>query len=257
MVDPWTILLNILSPRIIIAMIVAAMYGLFIGSMPGLTATMAASLLVPFAFWLDPLTALAMIVTMDVLAIYSGDIPAAFLRIPGTPASVAYTNDLYELAKKGNVQIALGVSLMGSALGGILGVLALWFFSPQLANFAMNFSSVEFFWLVVFGLSAAILGVRGSKLKALISLFIGLLIATIGVDPLFSVPRFTYGVPELYGGIPFISAMIGLFGISEVIRRVMSIGKGQQYRIESRAIPLFRTMAESLKFIIHLSLIHI
>lgn len=251
MVDPFTILMNVLNPQILVAILIAALYGLFVGSMPGLTATMAASLLLPFAFWLDPLTALAMIVTMDVLAIYSGDIPAAFARIPGTPASAAYTSDMYELTKKGEALTALGVSLMASTLGGIIGVLALWFFAPPLANFAMNFSSVEFFWLALYGLSTGVLATTGSKLKAFISMLLGVLIATIGVDPLYSVPRFTFGIDELYGGISFISAMIGLYGVSEVLRRVNEIGKGHLIKMETKLrLPLLSLVKNSFKNII-------
>lgn len=250
MVDILTILTNILRPHLFIAIILSALYGLFVGSMPGLTATMAASLLVPFAFWLDPLTALAMIVTMDVLAIYSGDIPGALVRIPGTPASAAYVSDMYELTMRGRGDIALGVSLLASTFGGIIGVIALWLFSPQLAQFAMNFSSVEFFWLTVFGLSTAVIATTGSKLKALIAMLLGLLISTIGVDPLYSVPRFTFGVSELYGGIPFIPAMIGLFGVSEVLRRIIRIGRGEQIVMETRHIPFAKTIIDSIKVVI-------
>jgi TctA family transporter len=220
------ILLNILQPKIIAVMILTAFYGLFIGAMPGLTATMAAALLIPFAFWLDPLTALSMIIVMDVLAIFAGDIPSTFLRIPGTPASAAYTQEMYEMTKKGRGQIALSISIMASTLGGLLGVSVLWFFSPVLAQFAMGFSSAEFFWLAVLGLSTGVLASSGSKLKGFISLLMGLLIATIGVDPLYQVQRFTFGNPELYGGIGFIPVMIGLYGISEVLRRMYNIGKG-------------------------------
>lgn len=226
MVDFAAIISNLLSMKLIFAMIATAIYGLFIGAMPGLTATMAAALLVPFAFWLDPLTALAMIIVMDVLAIWAGDVPGAFVRIPGTPASAAYVDDMYELTKKGRGQLALSVSLVASTLGGVIGVLMLIVFSPQLAALAINFSSSEFFWLVVFGLVNSILAVRGSTLKKVLSLLLGILIALIGFDPVFYSSRLTFGRTELLGGISYIPVLIGVFGMSEVIKRTYYKAKG-------------------------------
>uniref|UniRef100_A0A7J3I7N3 C4-dicarboxylate ABC transporter permease n=1 Tax=Ignisphaera aggregans TaxID=334771 RepID=A0A7J3I7N3_9CREN len=219
MVDWGFIFSYVISAKALIIMFITALYGLFIGAMPGLTATMAAALLVPFAFWLDPLSALAMIITMDVLAIWAGDIPAAFVRIPGTPASAAYADEMYEMTKRGKGQIALAISLMGSTLGGLIGVLVLAFFSPELAKFALNFSSAEFFWLVVFGLINGVLAVRGSPAKRLFSLLLGILIALVGFDPVFFSSRLTFGRPELLGGLNYIPILIGVFGMSEVLKR--------------------------------------
>jgi TctA family transporter len=238
------VIYDILTPKIIITMLLTSFYGLFIGSMPGLTATMAAALLVPFAFWLDPLTALAMIIVMDVLAIWAGDIPATFVRIPGTPASAAYTDDMYELTKKGRGQIALSISLLGSTLGGLIGVLVLMFFSPELARFAINFSSSEFFWLVIFGLISSVLAVRGSVIKRMTSLILGLLISLIGFDPVFYSSRLTFGIPELEGGLSYIPILIGVFGMSEVIRRVYYKTRGVTITLpptEFKALELIAT----------------
>jgi len=220
------IIYEVLSPKMITVMIITSLYGLFIGTMPGLTATMAAALLVPFAFWLDPLTALAMIIVMDVLAIWAGDVPATFVRIPGTPASAAYTDDMYELTKGGKGQIALSISLLASTFGGLIGVLILIFFSPQLARFAVNFSSSEFFWLVIFGLVSSILAVRGPPIKRVVSVLLGLLIALVGFDPVFYSSRLTFNIPELEGGLSYIPILIGVFGMSEVIRRVYYKARG-------------------------------
>jgi TctA family transporter len=219
MVDIVALFSNVFSLKLIVVMIITALYGLFIGAMPGLTATMAAALLVPFAFWLDPTSALAMIIVMDVLAIWAGDVPATFVRIPGTPASAAYADDMYELTKKGRGQLALSISLMASTLGGIVGVIALILFSPQLARLAMNFSSSEFFWLVVFGLVNGVLAVRGPVAKRIFSLLLGILISLIGFDPVFFSSRLTFGRPELLGGLSYIPILIGVFGMSEVIKR--------------------------------------
>lgn len=242
MVDLASIISNVISLKMIAIMMVTALYGLFIGSMPGLTATMAAALLVPFAFWLDPTAALAMIIVMDVLTIWSGDIPATFVRIPGTPASAAYTDDMYELTKKGRGQIALGISLVASTMGGLIGVIALMFFSPGLARLAMNFSSSEFFWLVIFGLVNGVMAVRGPISKRLFSLFLGVMISLIGFDPVFSSSRLTFGIPQLLGGINYISVLIGVFGMSEVIRRTY-------YKVRGITIEMPKTEYRTIELI--------
>src|SRR5512139_4172095 len=113
------------SWKVILIIMASAIYGLFVGAVPGLTATMAAALLVPFTFFMDPLPALAAIVTMEAMAIFAGDIPAALVRIPGTPSSAAYTDDSYELAKQGKAELVLGVDVVTSAIGGLMGAVVL------------------------------------------------------------------------------------------------------------------------------------
>ena len=195
------------------------------GSIPGLTATMAVALVVPFTLHMDTLPALAMIVTLEATAIFAGDIPGALVRIPGTPASAAYTDDSYALTCKGLAQQVLGVALCFSVAGGIFGAIVLMFAAPSLARFALNFTSYEYFWLAVLGLSSAALVCQGSPLKGALSLCIGLLLSTVGLDPVDGFTRFTFGQEQLSGGISFIPAMIGLFGFSEVIRNVLAPGK--------------------------------
>ncbi len=114
-------------------MLAAAFFGLFIGAVPGLTATMAVALLVPFTFWLDPLPALAAIVTISACAIFAGDIPAILLRIPGTPASAAYVDDAYKLTQQGRGNLALGIALIFSVVGGLFGSVVLILVGHQLA----------------------------------------------------------------------------------------------------------------------------
>jgi TctA family transporter len=210
------------SWKVCLTIAICSVYGLFVGAIPGLTATMAAALLVPFTFFMDPLSSLVAIVTMSAMAIFAGDIPAALVRIPGTPSSAAYTNDSYELTKQGKGELVLGVDLVTSAIGGLIGAVILMLAAPALAEVALRFTSFEYFWLAALGLSATVMIASDNPVKAGLSLVLGLLFATVGVDITLGYPRFTFGVNELLNGVNFIPAMIGLFGVSEVLRNMAS-----------------------------------
>ena len=209
-----------LNLEVLLVIFAAAAYGIFMGSVPGLTATMAVALLIPLTYFMDTTSALAAVVTLVASAIFAGDIPNTLLRIPGTPSSAAYTDDAYALTRQGRHQAALGVSLVFSVAGGIFGTLVLIFLAQPLATLATKFSSFEYFWLYLLGLSCAALVSRGSALKGALALVIGLLISTVGLSAVHSEPRFTFGVPQLLKGIEFIPAMIGLFGVSEILRNM-------------------------------------
>jgi len=210
------------EPYTLGVMLMAAMFGLFVGAMPGLTATMATALLIPFTFFMDPVPAIAIIVTAVATSIFAGDIPGALLRIPGTPASAAYCDEAYAMTQRGEAEKALGIGLVTSVIGGLTGAVVLSLSAPALAEFALNFSSFEYFWLACLGLSCAVIISTGSVVKGFVSLLIGLFIATIGIDGTAGHPRFTFGTIELMGGVSFIPAMIGMFAISEVLRYVAS-----------------------------------
>lgn len=235
----------LVDATLLLAVLGSALYGLFIGCIPGLTATLATALLVPVAFFLPPLPAVASIVTMSAMAIFAGDIPAALVRMPGTPASAAYTEDAYRLTRAGKGSQTLGVALIGSAIGGIIGAIVLMVGAQLLAEFALHFTSFEYFWIAILGLTAAVIISRGSQVKGSISLLIGLFLSTIGVDITLGYARFTFGSTELLRGVSFIPAMIGLFGLSEVLRNVIApSGSGEGHRIEMSGF--FRTTAQTL-----------
>ncbi|MGI9418756.1 MAG: tripartite tricarboxylate transporter permease [Geminicoccaceae bacterium] len=200
--------------------LMAACYGLFVGSIPGLTATMSVALLVPITFFLDPVPAIAAIVTASATAIFAGDIPGALLRIPGTPASAAYVDEAFAMTRQGRSEEALATSLVTAAIGGLIGVGLLSVFASQLAAIAVKFSSVEYFWLGCLGLTSAIAVSSASLVKGAIALLIGLFISTVGIDIATGHPRFTFGQMNLLDGVSFIPAMIGMFALSQVIRTV-------------------------------------
>jgi TctA family transporter len=210
----------VFEPYVLLVIFCSALFGLFVGCIPGLTATMATALLVPMTFFMPPVPAVAAIVTATAMAIFSGDIPGALLRIPGTPASAAYADETYQLTLKGQAEIALGAGLVFSAIGGLFGTMVLIFFSPSLAEFALKFSSFEYFWLMILGLSGAIFIGNSSLLKASISLLLGLLVSCVGLENPAAYPRFTMGIPELMSGIELIPMMVGMFAMSELLRYV-------------------------------------
>lgn len=214
---------SVFEPATLAIIIASALFGLFVGSMPGLTATMAAALLVPLTFYMDPVPAIGAIVTCSAMAIFAGDIPGALLRIPGTPASAAYVSEAYLLGRRGEVSTVLSVNLIASAIGGLFGALVLIFLAPQLARVALNFSSYEYFWLALIGLSAATLVSSSDPLKGLTSLFLGLFLAVVGLDVVTGMPRYTFGTVDLMGGVSLIAALIGLFAVAELFRKAAAI----------------------------------
>jgi len=209
------------QPDVMLVIMGASLYGLFVGSMPGLTATMAAALLVPVTFFMDPVPALASMVAMEAMAIFAGDIPGTLLRIPGTPSSAAYVDDSFTLTRQGKASYVMGIDVTASAIGGVFGALILICLAPMLAEVALKFSSFEYFWLACIGLSCAVMVSSGSTTKALLSLVMGLMINCVGMDITLGYPRFTFGLLALLDGFSFIPAMIGMFGVAEIMRNVV------------------------------------
>jgi TctA family transporter len=222
----------VFEPGTIVAMVLASLFGLFVGAVPGLTATMATALLVPVTFFMPPITAIATIVTATAMAIFSGDIPGCLLRIPGTPASAAYTDEAYAMTRKGEAEKALGAGLVFSAVGGLFGTAVLILAAPVLAEVALRFSSFEYFWLVLLGLTCAVFITSEQPLKGVVTLLLGLLVACVGLGNPAGFPRFTFGSAEMTGGIGMISMMIGMFAISEVIRYVVDTSPPAELVVE-------------------------
>jgi TctA family transporter len=203
----------VFEPTTLLIICLSSFYGLFFGAIPGLTATMATALLVPVTFFMEPVPAIGAIIAATAMAIFSGDVPGVLLRIPGTPASAAYTDEAYAMTLKGQSELALGACLVFSVIGGLFGALAL-------AEFALKFSTYEYFWLACLGLTCAVFVSRGDPLKGIISLTFGLAVAQVGIDVVHGTPRFTFGNINLSGGIDLVPALVGFFAIPELIRNV-------------------------------------
>jgi TctA family transporter len=186
-------------PYVLSVIFLSAIFGLIVGAIPGLTATMATALLVPVTFFMPPVPAIASIVTATAMAISSGDISGALIRIPGTPASAAFTDESYAMTRKGQAETVLGADIVFSVIGGLFGTVVLVVSAPSLAEIALKFSSFEYFWLVPLGLSPAVMITVGDSVKGVVSLLLGLLISAIGLDNPAAYPRFTFGSIELLG----------------------------------------------------------
>ena len=224
---------------VLLTLISAALFGLLVGAVPGLTATMATALLVPLTFFMDPIPAVGAMVTCAAMAIFAGDIPGALLRIPGTPASAAYVDEAYAMTRKGQAEKVLGACVVFSAIGGLFGTVVLIFAAPALAEIALKFSSPEYFWMALLGLTCAAFIGAASPIRGMVSLLIGLLISTVGLNNPAGVPRFTFGFTDMLAGIDFIPAMIGLFAVSEVLRTIAA-GAPPWDSVQSKVGNIFR-----------------
>lgn len=199
--------------------------GIIVGAIPGLTGSVGIILLLPFIYQLDASTAIVMLCGMFCGAIYGGSISAILISIPGTPSAAATVLDGYPLAQKGEAGKAIGIATIASTTGGIISTFCLMFIAPQLARFALKFGPEEYFALMIFGLTI-IASVSGESLvKGLISGFFGLLIATIGLDPVTGYARFSFNIPNLMTGFPLLPVLIGLFAISQIFIQLEAVGK--------------------------------
>lgn len=225
----------------VLALILGGLYGSLFGAIPGLTATLAVALFVPVAFFLDPVIALPAIIAISSVAIYAGDVGSAVARIPGTPASAAYVVELHAIACERGPVYGLGISALGSAAGGAIGTGVLVLGATSIAAVAAQFSSFEYFWVALLGLTAGVFASSGSALKSLISLLLGLMLATVGIDPTLGYPRFHFGSPMLLGGLDYVVAMIGLFGFSEVLEHAF---RGSSHPGAAPTAPLRGTLRQ-------------
>ncbi|MFC4169809.1 tripartite tricarboxylate transporter permease [Teichococcus aestuarii] len=228
---------HVLSPGTLGVILLASGLGIVLGAIPGLTAVMGTALLVPFTFFMEPVPAIASIVALTAMAIFSGDIPAALLRIPGTPASAAYADEAYKMTQRGEPWRGLGMCMVSSAIGGVFGTLVLIMAAPTLAIFATRFSSPEYFWLGMLGLTCAAFLAVGSPLRGLLALLLGLFLSCVGIDVATGVTRFAFGSTELMGGVDFVPALIGFFAIPELIR-LMTVRGGATVRVPPYSSPL-------------------
>lgn len=213
-------LVTAFSPGVFPVLLFGVVGGIILGALPGLTATMGVAILLPFTFGMEPTAALVMLVGVYIGGIYGGSIAAILLKTPGTPASAASVLDGYSMTVKGQAARALSISAVASFVGGLTSTIILICIAPLLAKFALRFNAPEYFALALFGLTIIASVSSKNILKGLLAGTIGLLVSTVGLDPVSSVPRFTFGVLDLYSGINVIPVLIGLFAISEAINQL-------------------------------------
>jgi putative tricarboxylic transport membrane protein len=206
-----------LSPLNLLLALLGVAAGTIIGSIPGLTATMAVAVLVPITFSMSPDSALILMGAIYTGAIYGGAYAAILLNTPGTPSAIATTFDGYPMARRGDGDLAVSTACLASVVGGLVGALALLFLSPPLAEAALAFGPVEYFWLAVFGLSLIAALSEGAFVKGVIGACLGLLLSTVGVAETSAEVRFTFGAQTLLGGVEIVSALIGLYCVPVLI----------------------------------------
>ncbi|MGF6906424.1 tripartite tricarboxylate transporter permease [Fusobacterium sp. PH5-44] len=209
----------ILTPYVFFLITAGTILGVIFGSLPGVSASMAVALALPFAYAMDPVIAIAFLVAVYCASITGGGITAILFKIPGTPSSAPTTFDGYPMAQRGEAGKALGYSLVASAIGGLVAAFAMALVSPQLASVALKFGPSELFAVSFLGLSVLSCLDSDNIIKTLISGLLGLLLACVGMDPMLGIARFTWGNSTLLSGIEMIPIMIGLFAVTEVLKQ--------------------------------------
>lgn len=209
----------VFQPFALLLIVLGVVVGMTMGSIPGMTATMSVAVLVSFTFGMNPTEGMMLLLGVYGGALYAGSIPAILIRTPGTPSAAATIFDGFPLSEQGRAGNAIGIATVASFVGGAVAVVLITFLSPQIANVALNIGSPEYFAIAFFGLTI-IASISGDSIsKGMLSGLAGMLIATVGLDPILGQPRFTFGFPELSAGIEFIAVMIGLFGLAEGLNR--------------------------------------
>lgn len=209
--------INALTPLNLGLALAGVVLGTVIGALPGLSATMAVAVLVPFTFTMDPSTGLIALGAIYTGAIYGGAYAAILVNTPGTPSSIATAFDGYPMAKRGDGGLAVSIATIASVVGGVIGALSLLFLAPPLARIALNFGPAEYFWLAIFGLTLISALSVGNTLKGLIGACIGLLMSMVGVAVVGGDVRYTMDFQALLGGFDITSSLIGLFCIPVII----------------------------------------
>lgn len=217
-----------------------AFVGIVMGILPGLSATLAIALLTTLTIKLQANDAILVLVCSYVGALYGGSRTAILLNIPGTAANAASCADGYALAKQGQAGRAIGIATSGAFVSTLLGVLCLALFTPLLAEVALSFGAFEFFWLALFGVTMSGSIVGGDALKGWLMGLLGLLLAQVGQESLYAYDRFTFGWDELSGGISLIPALVGAFGLAEVLTTLADPVERKIIDLKDSVLPRWR-----------------
>src|SRR5215475_649521 len=209
-----------LTPLNLAMLVIGIVIGLLIGVLPGLTLVMGVALALPFTYKMDVTASIVLLTAMYVSGTYGGAFTAILFRIPGEPIDVPMLWDGYTMGRRGQPAKALGWTLVAAFGGGVISATIMVALTQPLAHFALRFSTPEYFAILLFGLSSVVALGRGSLGHALISLSIGLLVASVGTDPIYGAYRFTFGLPILADGIEFLVVMVGAYGVGEVLSRL-------------------------------------
>jgi TctA family transporter len=209
-----------ITPENLFFCFVGVLLGTLVGVLPGIGPTATIAMLLPITFTFQPVTALIMLAGIYYGAQYGGSTTAILINLPGESSAAVTAIDGHEMARQGRAGPALATAALGSFFAGSVATLVLVLFAPVLASVALTFGSAEFFSLVVLGLIASITLARGSTIKALAMIALGLLLSAVGQDNFTATPRFTFGARELFSGINFVSVAVGMFGVAEILRNL-------------------------------------
>lgn len=216
---------ELLKPSVFFYLAVGVLLGTMIGALPGLSATMGVALVTPVTFWLDKTSGFAMLMGLWNAALFAGGITAILINTPGTPASITQSWDGYPLYKEGKGGLALGINVVFSFVGGMVSILLLILLASPIADITIKFGPAEYCLVAMFGMTMMVAVSGGNVIKGLILGFFGLLLATVGMDPISGLARFTFGNGSLKAGIDFIPVMIGLFGLAEVFHQIYQFNR--------------------------------
>ena len=231
------------NPATLFEVFWATQLGIIVGMLPGLTATMGIALVTGLTFQWATSDAILILICIYIGAIYGGSRSAILINVPGTPAAAATVFDGYPLARSGRAGEAIGLATTASFLGSMIGLFFLSFFTPWLGTIALQFRSFEFFWLTIFGIViCGNLTAPKDPLKGWISGVLGLFVALIGMDVIQAYPRYTFGSVELSGGLSLIPALVGLYGIPEVLNALSEIQKQEKAMQIKRVIPRMKDL---------------
>jgi putative tricarboxylic transport membrane protein len=228
----------LLDPTVMLMVLLGTVLGIFVGALPGISGSTTIALMLPMTIAMGPIPAICFLGAIYCAANFGGSITAIMVNAPGDPSASATALEGYKMAEKGQAGLALGMSAVSSAIGGIVSIVVLIFAAPLLARAAYSFGPPEYFALALFGLSmcAAIGG--DSAIKNLIAAALGLLIATVGMDLTTGVERFTFGSYELSDGIGFVPVLIGLFAVGEMLdQAARRVGKAKIIHLDAARVP--------------------
>ncbi|MEM8787188.1 MAG: tripartite tricarboxylate transporter permease [Pseudomonadota bacterium] len=225
------------QPQLLLLVAVGTLAGVYVGAIPGLSVTMAVSILISFTFAWDVLPAISLMIGIYMGGVYGGARTAILLNIPGAPSAIATAMDGYPMAQRGEAGTAIGVSTVMSFVGGLVGIAVLALAAPAVSDVALRFQPRDYLLLALLGLLLVGSLSGGSMLKGVFAGAFGIVIGAVGMDPLTFTERFTFGVPDLRAGVSFVAVMIGLFGVSEALYQLHHVDTPAIKQRLSRIVP--------------------
>jgi len=245
MTQLWDIIHLLTATPLVFVAIGGLIWGILGGALPGISASITMALVLPFTYTMDPAQAIALLACVYIGAEYGGSIPAILIRTPGTNSAAATVIDGYELNRQGRAGEALGISLMSGVVGSLFGLAMLVLLTEPLSWVALAFKPTSYFGLGILGLSVIASMTGSSLIKGLAAAVIGLMIATVGTDPISGVTRFTFGVPDLLSGVEPVLVMVGLFAVTELMSQSGTpslVGPGASIRIKLPSLAMMNRL---------------